>query len=547
MPSFIYMTRHLPGSKEVSVYTIPPSCTRVMFSFFLGLSYLFSGLWLSPAFAETQCVAHRGYHQGNKKATPKNSLAAFKAAIRERMHGMEFDVSFTKDGTDLILHGPKLGSTGTVMSAPGQQCPLGANVLTVTHKEIRKKGRLLNGKHIPTLQDFMSAWKAEPYGVVVVEFKNRPLGCQFVSGQPGAKPCKPLDLAFRRIVKVASGRSELFRFISFDHTLLHEAKVRTAAQAKKLKLPWSPIRRWGLSWNLAQFQSSLAFEGVDAVSMAPNAAAMIQSLQARGKEVVVWTLNRSSDMGAVAGDVDWITTDNPKQCMRQFATQQRDFLIHVQLKGGGVHNRTAGQGQLQAGVIARSDRWGAMSYLSLLHEPDWSSPVFLLEADGFVRFVLSQPYHITLTLQAGLGGLMTGERSDTVSTRLRRSMPGKLMYALANINTLGLQGTIGLGFRFPIVAWELAVGLDGALGNPMLLLRAFSRLQLPLAFGVSFAASYYGSFILLPPAGLNPDHQHHVQLELGWDKRWLGLAFVAIVPIEANPTATLLGRLQFRF
>ena len=64
-------------------------------------------------------TAHRGYGVNAKHrddllqgATfyPENSLAAFKAAIKDHAHALELDVHVSVDGTAMVIHGDKIAS-----------------------------------------------------------------------------------------------------------------------------------------------------------------------------------------------------------------------------------------------------------------------------------------------------------------------------------------------------------------------------------------------------------------------------------------------------
>ena len=91
-------------------------------------------------------MAHRG---GNWSAD--NSISNFKAAVENRVEGVETDVWISKDGVPMIVHGGDDGQLG-LYGLPDQY------VYDWTCQELQTKLRLPNGEIMPTLQEMLSVF-----------------------------------------------------------------------------------------------------------------------------------------------------------------------------------------------------------------------------------------------------------------------------------------------------------------------------------------------------------------------------------------------------
>ena len=70
-------------------------------------SLLIALLLTSAAFAQTQIIAHRGYHAKN---STDNSISALKNAQDIKVYGSECDLNLTSDGYIVVAHGPNHGT-----------------------------------------------------------------------------------------------------------------------------------------------------------------------------------------------------------------------------------------------------------------------------------------------------------------------------------------------------------------------------------------------------------------------------------------------------
>lgn len=80
--------------------------------------------------------AHRGYHAD----VPENTLAAFEAAVKRGVDGIETDLRFTRDGLPVLFHDARVGD--------------GVEVAALTRAELA----MATGHAIPTLAEALSRW-----------------------------------------------------------------------------------------------------------------------------------------------------------------------------------------------------------------------------------------------------------------------------------------------------------------------------------------------------------------------------------------------------
>ena len=76
-----------------------------------------------------------------------NSYSSFMRAKEQGADGIEFDVSLTKDGYNVVMHGPDIGRTQCKKSE-GKK-----NVADFTLKELKDNCTLFNGEPVLTLAE----------------------------------------------------------------------------------------------------------------------------------------------------------------------------------------------------------------------------------------------------------------------------------------------------------------------------------------------------------------------------------------------------------
>ena len=105
---------------------------------------------LDPEDGSVLVAAHRGIWTD----APENSLEAIEAAVELGVDIVELDVRRTLDGTLILMHDPTLGRTTT---------GIGFVALTpysaIRRLSLKKNGRIVEGSHVPTLEEALIAAK----------------------------------------------------------------------------------------------------------------------------------------------------------------------------------------------------------------------------------------------------------------------------------------------------------------------------------------------------------------------------------------------------
>ena len=106
--------------------------------------------------AQTRVVAHRGYWKTEGSA--QNSITALMKADQVRAWGSELDILQTADGVLVVNHDATVGPDKILIEA--------ANYADI--KDIK----LSNGETLPTLKDYMKAFKKCRHTRLILEIKQ---------------------------------------------------------------------------------------------------------------------------------------------------------------------------------------------------------------------------------------------------------------------------------------------------------------------------------------------------------------------------------------
>lgn len=245
-----------------------------------SLAIILLSLLSLSAFAETKCIAHRGYH----KDAPDNSLEAFQIADQVGADGVEFDIVHTKDGVAIVNHDKSLKKTS--MDAAGESCPVTTPVGDMTLEEIQSKCVLKNGATIPTLADVLDLLKDSPT-MIFLELKDMP------STHTSAL-----------MKKYYQGKEEQLRVIAFS-------KKNIKGLKKMDKKFWKGVRFLKLTAQPYGLQRAM---GVNVFITAYKARrSFFKKLK---RELSVWTVNKEAHlMMLIQDEVDFITTDELETCL----------------------------------------------------------------------------------------------------------------------------------------------------------------------------------------------------------------------------------------
>lgn len=128
---------------------------RAYYQFQQGIAYgEVSGSWQTNVWWQSTWLAQfpwlmRIAHQWVAKTAPPNSLEAFYAAKNIWANGIEMDVSFTKDGYPIVMHGPDIGRTQCTAS-------IGKKLIEEFDlQEMKDACKLYNWQVILTLQEVL--------------------------------------------------------------------------------------------------------------------------------------------------------------------------------------------------------------------------------------------------------------------------------------------------------------------------------------------------------------------------------------------------------
>lgn len=123
------------------------------------LSTLAAALLVVGATAQTQVVAHRGYHA--KKGSAENTVSSLRNAQKLGVYGMEFDVNLTADDSLIVFHGPWLKTLDNHR----------IHVQRSNYRDI-VANPVENGQPIPTLREFFRQGQKDTHTQLILEVKK---------------------------------------------------------------------------------------------------------------------------------------------------------------------------------------------------------------------------------------------------------------------------------------------------------------------------------------------------------------------------------------
>ena len=134
-------------------------------------------------------------HRGASAFAPENTMAAFRLAIEQGAHGIEFDVRLSKDGQPVVIHDATLERTGRLKAKVGELT--GAELASVdigtwfdtTHPA--KADPKFRNETVPSLAGTLEALKSYR-GLIYIELKCKESEverlarsvCELISGSP---------------------------------------------------------------------------------------------------------------------------------------------------------------------------------------------------------------------------------------------------------------------------------------------------------------------------------------------------------------------------
>ncbi len=232
-------------------------------------------LLVAGGFAQTQVIAHRGYHA--KEGSVRNSLSALKNAQDLGVFGSECDVNETADGYLVVVHGPNHG-TYDIQST---------DFLTL------RKQMLENGEVLPLLEEYLDMVARKPQVKLIIEIKSHD-----TADREDRVVKKTLSAVKKRKLEKS------VEYIAF-HSHVCDELVKEAPKGTKIAYlngDYSPA-----------YCKSLGYTGIDyQYGVMQKNPQWIGEAKRLGLTVNVWTVNDEEGLKwCIEQGVDYITTDIP--------------------------------------------------------------------------------------------------------------------------------------------------------------------------------------------------------------------------------------------
>ena len=242
-------------------------------------SLLIALLLTSAAFAQTQIIAHRGYHAKN---STDNSVSALKNAQDINVYGSECDLNLTSDGYIVVAHGPNHGT----------------HHIQSTDIQTLRKQFLKTGEVLPVLEEYLEAVKRKPETKLIIELKNH------------ATPQKETELV-KKVLKTVK-KYKLEKHVEYIAFRQHVCNELVALGGMDIKVAY-------LNGDLTpEYCKGLGYTGIDYnFNVLKKRPEWIHEAHKYGLTVNVWTVNNPENLKwCVDNKVDFITTDTPEEAKK---------------------------------------------------------------------------------------------------------------------------------------------------------------------------------------------------------------------------------------
>lgn len=241
----------------------------------LFLSFVFASFAL---YAQTQIVAHRGYWKTEGSA--QNSITALLKADSIQVFASEVDIWMSRDGVPIVNHDDSIYFNGNKISVQD------------TDSKILQSIKLSNGENLPTLNEYLSAFKETKKIKLIIELKKHRTKAQE-------------DLLAEKVVKMVrkmrlENRVEYISFgLNFTTKLI---QLNPKAKVYYLNGDLSP-----------GVMKEIGASGIDYhFSVIQKHPEWVRQAHDLGLKVNVWTVNKPDIIRQMIDlKVDFITTDEP--------------------------------------------------------------------------------------------------------------------------------------------------------------------------------------------------------------------------------------------
>ena len=235
----------------------------------------------TAVFAQTQVIAHRGFHATQNSV--RNSLSALKHAQDLGAYGSECDINETKDGVLIVVHGPMHGEY---------------RVQETDFATLRAKA-LENGEVLPTLDEYLEQAAKNTRTKLIIEIKDHNTPSR------ETRVVKNILAAVKKYKLVDDVEYIAFRQHVCDELVKYGPKGIKVAYLNCTLTP--------------EYCKDLGYTGIDYnIGVMQKNPQWIKQSHDLGLTVNVWTVNDPEQIKwCIDQKVDYITTDNPLEVNRQ--------------------------------------------------------------------------------------------------------------------------------------------------------------------------------------------------------------------------------------
>lgn len=235
----------------------------------------------TAVFAQTQVIAHRGFHATQNSV--RNSLSALKHAQDLGAYGSECDINETKDGVLIVVHGPMHGEY---------------RVQETDFATLRAKA-LENGEVLPTLDEYLEQAAKNTRTKLIIEIKDHNTPSR------ETRVVKNILAAVKKYKLVDDVEYIAFRQHVCDELVKYGPKGIKVAYLNGTLTP--------------EYCKDLGYTGIDYnISVMQKNPQWIKQCKDLDLTVNVWTVNDPEQIKwCIDQKVDYITTDNPLEVNRQ--------------------------------------------------------------------------------------------------------------------------------------------------------------------------------------------------------------------------------------
>jgi glycerophosphoryl diester phosphodiesterase len=239
----------------------------------------------SSLMAQTEVIAHRGFHAKQGANSANNTISSLQHAQDLGVYGSEVDINETKDGKLVAVHGPKHRDY----------------VVQNTDFAVLRATPVINGEKLPTLEEYLLQAKTNTKTKLIIEIKSHD------TPERETRVVKKILAEVKRLKM-----TKHVEYIAFSKHVCDEV-VKYAP--KKTKIAY-------LNGDLTPQQcKDNGYTGIDYnIGVMQKNPEWIKQSQALGLTVNVWTVNDTERIQwCIDQKVDYITTDNPEEVKRLLA------------------------------------------------------------------------------------------------------------------------------------------------------------------------------------------------------------------------------------